>query len=49
MLKAYFGMLSLHFIEKKLETLSMSIEIKIPKALKFSGEVLTLQHWVSQS
>jgi len=46
MLEAYFEMKNLYFVEKMLEKLSVSVEIQILKALKFSGRKLlvTLQH-----
>ena len=37
MLKAYFGIKSSSLVEKRLENLSLSVEIRILKALKYSG------------
>jgi len=37
MLEAYFDIPSLYLVAKMLENLSVSVEIRIIKALKFSG------------
>jgi len=48
MLEAYLDMLSLYFIEKMLENLSVSVETEILSAKIFMRKVMTLQFCVSQ-
>jgi len=40
MLEAYLDMQSLYLVEKMLENISVNVEIRILKALKFSGREL---------